>query len=171
MLSDELAKNIDSLVDFNDTSFDSMERKVSAFEAVKHEIMCVETSEIDLEDKEFIENNLKSVIEIGTNVLKTAANNVRPGSHATHTQGFAALMASMITALRELRDFKKMIHDLKIMHNPELLSPPTPPVQQNIIVNDLSSLTKMLNDAKKKSLVNDVEAKFVVEEGKVFEVK
>jgi hypothetical protein len=172
MFSDELGKTIDSLVDFDDTSYEAMERKVSAFEVVKNEIMNVEVNkELEFEDKEFIEENLKSVIEIGTTVLQVGAANVRPGSHATHIQGFAAMMSSMISALKELRDFKKMIHDMKIMANPQLLEPPKPTIQNNIMVNDLSSLTKLLKEAKAKSKLGEIEAKFEVEEGKVFEVK
>lgn len=172
MFSDELGKTIDSLVNFDDTTYEAMERKVSAFEVVKNEIMNAEIhKELDFEDKEFIEENLKNVIEIGSNVLQVGASNVRPGSHATHIQGFAAMMASMISALKELRDFKKMIHDMKVMANPELLEPPKPTVQNNIVVNDLSTLTKLLKEAKDKSKLGEIEAKFEVEEGKIFEVK
>lgn len=172
MFSDELGRTIDSLVNFEDNSFEAMERKVSAFEVVKNEIMNVEVNkELEFEDKEFIEENLKSVIEIGTTVLQVGAANVRPGSHATHIQGFAAMMSSMISALKELRDFKKMVHDMKVMANPHLLEPPKPTIQNNIMVNDLSSLTKLLKEAKAKSKLGEIEAKFEVEDGKVFEAK
>lgn len=172
MFSEDLGRTIDSLVNFEDNTFEAMERKVSAFEVVKNEIMNVDISkELEFEDKEFIEENLKSVIEIGSTVLQVGAANVRPGSHATHIQGFAAMMSSMISALKELRDFKKMIHDMKVMANPQLLEPPKPTVQNNIMINDLSSLTKLLKEAKAKSKLTEVEAKFEVEEGKVFEVK
>lgn len=172
MFSEELGRTIDSLVNFEDNTFEAMERKVSAFEVVKNEIMNVEVNkELEFEDAEFIEENLKSVIEIGTTVLQVGAANVRPGSHATHIQGFAAMMTSMISALKELRDFKKMVHDMKVMANPELLNPPKPMIQNNIMVNDLSSLTKLLKEAKAKSNLTSIEAKFEVEEGKIFEVK
>ena len=172
---DELGKTIDSLVDFKENDFNDIEKKVSAFDAVKNEIMSIKTNEIvTFDDKEFISSNLKTMIEIGISALRTVSQNVRPGSPGTQSQGFASILMSLSNTIKELIHFNKMIHDLEILHNPEILAPVNN-TQNNITVNnnsfDLSELTKMIKDASKKSELNEINAKFEVEEGKVFESK
>lgn len=171
----ELKEKVESIFSESANLSGDISHQVSGLESVKNQIMTIEKTDIKtIEDKEFVEEILKQQIRLGMSVLEKAASDIKTGSPATYREAWAMINTSVSNTIKEFIAFKKMIHDLEIVHNPPPVVPQT--INQNLTVLDSTDLLKYLNKVRSEAEINRIVPKFKTdnkpEEGSgMFDVK
>lgn len=152
-----------------------VQQELKTLEERKTEIKSKIKNEITVEDREYIEYEIKSLIESNRNVMISLEQELtRPGTKASFFEVYSMVSNTVLNALRELRDLNKLIIDaaiaqrkLAVLENTRFLKETSgnqPQVTNNTLILDSKSLFKMIDDAKRNSSLNDVNADFKLEE-------
>jgi hypothetical protein len=112
-----------------------------------------------LENKDFLQTEIKEVITNGKKVLETLQKDIKIGSPPRAAEVYAKLMSSTIEGLRELRELDKTIADIKIRHVDEN----KPKTSVNISMTG-KELLQMIKDAQSNSQMTAINTDFKVED-------
>jgi len=158
-LSDAL--NVDFVRDKNV----KVEDKIKKFEVVKDAAKEALTSpEYSLEDKEYMQMELKMLTQGGLTILDRLEQDISVGTKVRSHEVYFTGMNSIMGALKELRELGKVEVDIKMAKEKQSRQGG---IVGGMAVNqeyDSSSLLLMLKDAQKNNSLNDVEAKFRIED-------
>lgn len=157
----ELGEKVDSL--FSSPATLTVQEQLSGFEDVKKEVLAIKEADIvTLEDKEMVDELLKRQINLGMAVLERAAQNVKVGSPATYLEAYANINDSITNSIKEFIHFKKMIHDIQIIHNPSLAAPSS--VNNNTLnIFDSKGLLEHMNKVRDEAEIHKIVPKFRTE--------
>ena len=111
-----------------------------------------------LKDKIYIEENIKELIEISKDVLKTVKDDIKIGASPRQIEVFSTLTNAITNQIKELRDLNKMIYDLESINS---IDDPKPGIVNISMTSD--DLLDMIKDASKNSELNKIDADFDIE--------
>jgi len=132
---------------------------IQEFEDKKNELI-ESTKNQTLEDKNYLQTEIKGIVDCGKNVLEKLQNEIKVGSSARIYEVYADLMNSVINGLKELRELNKTVYDIETINDD--LGQTSKPANINIVM-DAKELLKHINDAKQKNELNAIDAEFTVE--------
>lgn len=110
-----------------------------------------------LEDKEYLQQQTKDIIDNSKEVLRIVQQDIKIGSPAKQIEAYAKLMTSHIEGLRELRELNKTVADMQVFTEPESTK-----TSINIKLTG-KELIAMMKEAKESSQIKAVDANFSVE--------
>ena len=158
-LSDAL--NCDFIKDENLSTEDKIEKFSEVKETAKEMVTSTEHS---LEDKEYIQFELKSLIQGGLNILDKLEQDISVGTKVRSHEVYFTGMNSIMNALKELRELNKVEIDISMAKDKS-----EGEKVGGVTVNqfyDSSSLLNMLKDAQQSNSLNEVTAEFQIEDTK-----
>ena len=123
---------------------------------------------ITLEDKDYLETTLKSIINLSKTVLETHTNTIKIGSDNRAIEVTGKLVESITGTLRELRELNKVVCDMEMMQGSLEPEPEEKQINFNMTADQLLSF---IDSAKKNSEVNRIEATFNVLDDEPKELK
>ena len=138
-------------------------KEIKKIEDVKNKISKNETDSFTLEDVEYMEMELKDSLKGLQSVMNTLEQEIKIGAKSTMFEVYATLSNSKINAIKELRELRKIIIDLKI----KSIEKNKTPIAKNLTMN-FNSISDVLEavskKAKKNSSINKIDAEFEIEE-------
>lgn len=139
-----------------------VDKSLEKVDKIKNELVDGSLATYTLEDAKYMEVQIKKSLSGLEHVSDRLEQEIKVGSKASLFEVYATLANSKMNAIRELREMRKIIVDLKIqLEKPKQKSP------KNVTVNNFMSakdVDKMIKSANQKSLMNEVDATFNVEE-------
>lgn len=128
------------------------------------------TTSSTIQDKEFMELELKTSINDMKNVLATLQEDIKIGSQPRMFEVYATLSKTVLDGIKELRDLNMDIENLKIKQEAMGLkkqiasnSQTSPATTNNLnVMLSGKDLFNMLNKAKVDSELNEIDAEFDV---------
>ena len=120
-------------------------------------------NEITLEDKEYIETELKYLIAKNKNILDTLSEEIRVGANARFYEVYAKLSDSIVNSLRELREMNKVIYDMNLMKN-GFQAQDNEDSNKNLFT--ANQMLEMIKSAKDNSQLNKIDATFEIIDSK-----
>jgi len=166
----ELDGTFDKLNDKFNTSFttssseiDKIEEEIQEIEDKKNELI-VRSNKTDLviKDQDYLEEEIKELIDNSKTVLQKLQNDIKIGSPARMYEVYAELLNSVLNQYKELRELNKMIESMKIMSGAGFR--PSVEEKDNKISLTSDQLIDVVNKAKKNSQLNAIDASFEIEE-------
>lgn len=110
-----------------------------------------------LEDKEYLQQETKELIDNSKRVLHIVQNDIKIGTPAKTVEVYAKLLTSTVEALRELRELNKMVADMQMFTEPQETK-----TSINIKMTG-KDLIAMMKEAKESSQMKAVETNFTIE--------
>ena len=144
------------------TGMDDVEKQIEVFEEQKNKLIAKKDNELaTIEDKEYIQKEIKIIVENGKLVLEKVAKDIKIGANPRQIEVYAKLMDSVINGLSQLRELNRIVSDKEFMmgnfnNNEEK-------VNVNIKMSG-KDLLNMINDAKENSQLNAIDTDFEIEE-------
>ena len=163
---DSLAQKIEDIFAFSPSS-SGFENRIAEY---KEKVPLIETTvkniEIKtIEDQKYIQEKLKTIIEIGEKVLEVVSSEIKLGSPANRLEAFSYAFREVAVAIEKLQNLNKLILDIYLMQNPVNNVPQN---QNNFLVMDSRAALKLIkdasNDAKKNSELNNIDVDFDIKE-------
>ena len=162
-------ESFDKMSEALDTSFQGEEdiaeevnTQLATVGDLKKDITTTDLTTYTLEDAKYMEQQIKKSLEGLEAVSNRLEQEIKIGSKASMFEVYATLANSKMNAIKELRELRKIILDLKIqLEKPKSSSP------KNVTVNNYMSakdVTKMLKDASANSKLKKIDATFKVDE-------
>ncbi len=138
---------------------EKIENEISIFKSKKNELV-KEGSEVKtLEDKTWLQNQIKIVIEHGQLALDSVKKDIKIGTTPRTIEVYAKLMQSTLEGLKELATLNRTIADMEFYRNPE-----TEPSTKINIQMDGKELFDYMDKVRKESQLNAIDAEFDVED-------
>jgi len=122
-------------------------------------VVPIAPQETIFEDKIYLQERLKNLVENSETILTKLATDIKTGSDARKFEVYGELLGSITNTLKELRDLNKMSIDTNIMENPNEVPGATTNV--NVFLSS-SELQKMMESAREKSEINKIDATFEI---------
>jgi len=144
--------------EFNTPAIQEPEKQIQVFEQQKKDLVEKTTQIRTLEDKTFLQTEIKSLIENSKKVLETVQKDIKIGTAPRTIEVYAKLLSSVIEGIKELRELNQAIANMTMFRDPEEI----PKASVNIKMT-AKELMQMMKDAKETSQIKAVEAKFSVE--------
>jgi hypothetical protein len=169
-------ENLNDALDANydvDDELKEINEKTKRFDLIRKEIAQKEKQN-ELEDKEYLEFELKTLISNNRRVLDILEQDIKIGTKPRYHEVYATLTKSVLDGIKELRELNKTIADLKFqkeklevrkMQNSLTGSQQT---QVNFRLTG-KDLFDMIEAAKSSSQLNVVDAEFEVDSDAVIE--
>lgn len=155
---EDLSEKFDSAFDDSSSSFNSTNNSLLEIESKKNKI--IESSkkpDLTLQDQQFMQNELYKMIADISTVTEVLKNDLKQGSRASSYEAYAKLVNSGRELISELRELNKTIVDINIAQR-------TPQQQfntvNNVVVMTGDQMLDKILEARSKSQINAVEAKF-----------
>ena len=161
-------ENFSAISDEFNTSFseeknneiDAIESEIDLFESKKNEIITKSTTSSNtLEDKEYIQDDIKQLITNGKKVLSLLQKDLKIGSAPRMYEVYSTLMSTVLVGLRELRDLNKTVADMQMFS----MEPDVSSTEVNIKMSG-KELLNMIKNASDDNQMNAISADFKVEE-------
>lgn len=133
-------------------------KEIQSFQQQKNELIEKTTQIKTLEDKEYLQTEVKSLIENSKRVLDTIQKDIKIGSPPRMAEVYAKLLTSTLEGLRELRELNQTIANMQMFKDPL----ETPKANLNISMT-AKELMQMMREAKESSQIKAVDANFSVE--------
>ena len=133
---------------------------IKEFEEKKNELI-KSAKQNTIEDKSYLQTEIKDVVGCGKNVLDKLQEEIKVGSSPRIYEVYATLMNSVICGLKELRELNKTVYDIETIRND--LDEGGPKTTNVNIVMDAKELLQHITDATKNNELNAVEADFSVQ--------
>jgi hypothetical protein len=157
---DKIANELDSTFD-PEKEFNNEKSKI---DAVKEKLVNSDVNGYTLEDVAYMELELKMSLEGLQRVMDTLEQEIKVGAKAMLYEVYSTLTNSKINAVKELRELRKIIVDIKLRK--EKIEKKQP--EKNVNVYNFNSIQDVLEasvaNAKKKSSLNQIDANFKIEE-------
>jgi hypothetical protein len=167
--SNEL-KAFEKLSDALDVEFENEEITAKAVEIKKSTKNIVDTlnkDEWSLDDKAYMEFEIKETIENIDSVMGQLRSDIKIGTPPRTHEVYATLAKIKIDALKELRELNRSVIDMKVA-KAKTTGSSSSSGSGNIQVNNYnmssSELLKMVKNAKNNNSMNEIEAKFQIDE-------
>lgn len=160
----------DKLADLADTEYETeIGKSISAaneqmqlVDQQKQEITKkLDSKQLVLKDQEYIDLELKTLIQTTVTVLNKLAEDIRIGSHARQFEVYATLANSLKDQIRELRDMNRMLAEMEMFQSPEEKDKST--VNINMTGKEM---IEMYRELQKNIEINRVDAEFEIEDSK-----
>lgn len=164
-MSDSTFDNLSDALntDFVEDETVSVESKIEKYEEVKNKALDIcNAKESNLEDKEYLRMELKSLISTGLVILDKLEQDISIGTHVRSHEVYFGGMNSIMNALKELRDLNKTEVELDIAKTKAKKSGGAKNVTNNIFTG--KDLLKMINTAQSDNSLNEVKAEFNIED-------
>jgi hypothetical protein len=151
--------NLASTFDMNNEF--TMPKEAEEFKEKKNELV-KRSEKVTLEDKEFLQDEIKQLIYQGKCVLDKINKDLKLGSQPRMFEVYGSVFNSVMTGIKELRELNKNVADIEIKHNP---SGGLSSVNLKLTAKELATLvkdtTKEMNNAKirieaKETITEDV---------------
>lgn len=157
-LSDALDSDFESSTDLGET----IDEKLEIIESAKTEIVeKVEEGDTTIEDKKYMEDTLKLMIESGKKVLTILEKDIKIGSQPRQAEVYFNGMGKVADTVRSLMDLNKSVVELKIKDTKAQNSG-----TKNLTVNQYytsSDLLKMARQAEEESSLKEIKAEFYID--------
>lgn len=137
---------------------ESTNTEIQSFEQQKKELIERSTQIRTLEDKQYLQTEIKSLIDNSKRVLDTIQKDIKIGSPPRMAEVYAKLLSSTIEGIRELRELNQAIANMQMFRDPD----EQPKASINVKMTG-KDLMQMIKDAKETSQIKAVEASFSVE--------
>jgi len=124
------------------------------------------TTEITIEDKDYLKTTLKTLIEITLGVLEDARADLKIGAAASQREAFAKLADSFLNQLKELRELNKMLFDLNVTYGEPNEEIGGEKEQEKELKVTSSEMLDFFKKVQKESQLNEIEAKFDIQDEK-----
>lgn len=154
-IAGELGSTFDPQKEFN--------KQTDKITKVKNKLVCNDTDNLTLEDVEYMELELKEVLEGLQRVMDTLEQEIKIGSKAIMFEVYSTLTTSKINAVRELRELRKTIVDIKFK-NKKSEDKQKPTNNVTMVFNSIQDVLEASKNAKKNSSLNSIDADFKIEE-------
>lgn len=157
-----LSKQLDQIIDYGkapNQNLETLEVQLTGLVQTSSQTMNIEKSEIKtIEDKDFIDSMYRKQIEIAMRVLEIAGE-MRIGAPAQNQFAFAQINESVTNALEKFVQYKKMIHGIDLVSNPDFIQP------QNTQINifDSKTILDRIKAAKTEAEIDKIEPVFHIE--------
>lgn len=132
--------------------------ELQVFNQQKQELIERSTQIRTLEDKQYLQTEVKSLIENSKRVLDTIQKDIKIGSPPRMAEVYAKLLSSTLEGIRELRELNQAIANMQMFRDPD----EQPKASINVKMSG-KELMEMMKIAKESSQLKSVEAKFSVE--------
>ena len=158
-----LNDDLDGIFSFEiPVSASSIEKSKSLSNAVAVVETELKTVEIrTLEDKEFIRDNLKEMIDIAKSVLVTVKDDIKIGAPATRIEAFSLVLKELTVTLEKLTTLNKTVLDIELQQVPPI---PVAPVVNNNLIMDSKAMLALIRKgsklAKEDSELNTISTEF-----------
>jgi hypothetical protein len=163
-------------VDYDvDKEIENINAQSERFSAIRKEISDKEKN-TELEDKEYLEFELKTLIANNRRVLDILEQDIKIGTKPRYHEVYATLTKSVLDGIRELRELNKTIADIKFQKEKlevRKMQNSLPSTQMAHVNFQLTGkdLFDMINIAKRSSQLNAVDAVFEVDSAAVISEK
>ena len=145
--------------EFNTPTTNEPEKELEVFEKKKTELVEKSTQVKTLEDKTYLQDEIKSLIDNSKRVLDTVQKDIKIGTAPRTIEVYAKLMSATIDGIRELRELNQTIANMQMFRDP--LEKQKATVNVSLTGKELIQLMK---EAKEKSQMDAVDTTFSVEE-------
>lgn len=153
---DEISKKLN-------TTFENGEEistDIQKFEKDKTDLVERAKKEEVIEDQFFIQNEIKTVINNGKNVLQKIDDSLKVGSQPRMFEVYATVMNSLISSLKELKDLNYLVENKRDMQ-----SDTGGRKQTNIYMNMTGKeVLDMINNASKENELKEISADFTIDD-------
>jgi hypothetical protein len=156
---DKIAGELGSTFD-PQKEFDKQTDKITK---VKNKLVCKDAENLTLEDVEYMELELKEVLMGLQRVMDTLEQEIKIGAKAIMFEVYSTLTNSKINAVRELRELRKIIVDIKFK-NKKSEDKEKSPNNVTMVFNSISDVLEASKNARKNSSLNSIDADFKIEE-------
>ncbi len=133
-------------------------KEIQAFEQQKNELIEKTTQIKTLEDKQYLQTEVKSLIENSKRVLDTIQKDIKIGAPPRMVEVYAKLLSSTLEGIKELRELNQTIANMQMFKDPE----EQPKASINVKMT-AKELIQMMKEARESSQIKAVEANFSVE--------
>jgi len=141
-----LAEAFDMNNEFN------MPEEVKEFENKKTALVASADKRL-IEDKEFLQEEIKFMIEQGKMVLDKIQKDLKVGSQPRMFEVYGSVYTSVMNAMKELRELNKNVADVSIKTNPEQQQ------KTNNIQMTASELSKLIKTTSKELEIKKLQEK------------
>jgi hypothetical protein len=162
-------ENLDGALDTDYSADETVKEAESLITKIEDNKKAVEasTDETTIDDKEYLEFELKTLIQSTRRVLDVLEQDVKIGSQPRVFEVFGTLTKTVIDGIKELREMNLSIAQLKLqkekldVRKAESKNIPQLPNQVNISLSG-RELFNMVSNATKNSQLNEIDAEFEV---------
>lgn len=158
-------ENLDSMFNVSGNSItgtDELENQIEILEEEKNKLLCKSNENFEtLEDKEYIQEKIKVIIETGETVLSKVSQDIKIGSNPKQIEVYAKLIDSVVNALSQLRELNKVVSDKQLLVGDFNSGDNNKEVNFKLTGKELLN---MINSAKENSQLNAVDTDFEIEE-------
>jgi succinate dehydrogenase/fumarate reductase-like Fe-S protein len=158
---------LNKLSDALDVDFESEEilNKANEIQVRKNNIVdTLNKDEWTLDDKIYMEAEIKETICGVDDVMDMLKKDIKIGTQPRTHEVYATLAKIKIDALKELRELSRSVIDMKLVKAKATGSGSASNVQVNNYNMSSTDLLQMVKKAKNNNALNDVEAKFEIDE-------
>ena len=134
---------------------ESVDKELAEFESKKNDIVKKSTSVKTLEDKQYLQDEIKGLIDNSKQVLDTVKKDIKIGTAPRTIEVYAKLMSATIDGIRELRELNQTIANMTMFKDPD----EKPKANLNVTMTG-KELLQMMNNAKANSQTEAVDASF-----------
>jgi hypothetical protein len=139
-------------------------KEIQYFEDKKKQIIEGSQSKIKtIEDKEWLQYEIKDLMSNGKLVLQKLQADLKIGCSPRMYEVYASLMNSVIMSQKELRELNKMVYDIELFQVDPNEGKSKTQVNINLTGKELLA---MINNAKDNSQMNSVSTEFTIEKEK-----
>jgi len=134
------------------------EQSVELIEHQKNELVEKSSQIKTLEDKTYLQDGIKTLIDNSQLVLNTVQKDIKIGTAPRTIEVYAKLMSATTDAIRELRELNQTIANMTMFKDTE--APKKATINVNMTGKELMA---MMKDAKEQSQMEAVDTTFEVE--------
>lgn len=166
-MSDDKIKPFEKLSKVFETKFESSEvtKEVKALEKSKNNIAKIlDKDEWTLEDKEYMQEEIKTTIDGLDTVMVLLKNDIRIGSMPRSHEVYATLAKVKMEAIKELRELNQALVKVNIAKSKIDGNTGGNRLQVNNYNLNSADMLKMAKDAMKKSQMHNIKAEFIFDE-------
>lgn len=128
---------------------------------LKKDIVSADLGSYTLEDAEYMEEQIKKSLDGLESVTNRLEQEIKVGSKASMYEVYATLSNSRMNAIKELREMRKIILDIKVKLQ-ETKSPKNVTVNQTFMSS--KDVDNLIKNASKNSNLKKIEANFKIDE-------
>lgn len=139
-------------------------KELEVFQQQKNELVAKTVQVKTLEDKEFLQTEIKSLIENSKRVLDIIQKDIKIGSPPRMAEVYAKLLTSTIEGIRELRELNQTLANMQMFKD----SDEVPKATLNVKMTG-KELISLIKSAKDNSQMKEISAEFQKNDKEPFE--
>jgi hypothetical protein len=157
------ALNTSFITSSSEINLSAIDKQIQVIEDKKKEIITFANDKKDvmtLKDQQYLEDNIKEVIELSLKSLRIVQMDIRIGVSPRVIECFSQLSDSLVNQIRELRELGRQALELKLLSNGGEIDKPK---NDNIVMSS-SQLMFLISEAKNNSELNKIDAEFKIQD-------